>query len=103
MNTIALTHKKSLYESILLNMLGKMEKGTMHISLPTGESFTLGNGEGNVTANIDIKNKDFFRRCVLFADIGFGESYVDGDWDTDSITNVIKWFLLNVDTAPNVS
>ena len=103
MNTLTLTHKKSLYETLLLNILGKMEKGTMHISLPTGESFTLGNGEGNVTANIQIKDKDFFRRCVLFGDIGFGESYMDGDWETDNITNVIKWFLLNVDMAPNVS
>jgi cyclopropane-fatty-acyl-phospholipid synthase len=28
---------------------------------------------------------------------------VDGDWDTDNVNNVIKWFLLNVDNAPSVS
>src|SRR5437879_1572326 len=99
MTTLALTHKKSIYESILLNMLGKMEKGSMQISLPSGESFAIGNGEGNITANIQIKNKDFFKRCVLFGDIGFGEAYMDDDWDTDNIVNVIKWFLLNVDMA----
>ena len=33
---------------------------------------------------------------MLFGDIGFGEAYVDGDWDTDNVTNVIKWFLLNI-------
>ena len=59
MASIALTHKKSLYETILLNMLGKMEKGNMEISLPTGETFTIGNGEGSVNANINIKNKIF--------------------------------------------
>jgi cyclopropane-fatty-acyl-phospholipid synthase len=39
----------------------------------------------------------------LFGDIGFGEAYVDGLWDTDNITNVIKWVLLNIDNAPGVS
>lgn len=45
----------------------------------------------------------FFRRCVLTGDIGFGEAYVDGDWDTPDLTAVIAWFLLNLDMAPTLS
>ncbi|MBC7861994.1 MAG: class I SAM-dependent methyltransferase, partial [Bacteroidia bacterium] len=33
----------------------------------------------------------------------FGEGYVEGEWETDSITNVIKWFVLNIENAPTVS
>jgi cyclopropane-fatty-acyl-phospholipid synthase len=45
----------------------------------------------------------FFRRCVLFGDIGFGESYVEGEWETDSIERVISWAILNLENAPNLS
>lgn len=102
MHTIALTWKRSFYESIVLEMLSKMEKGRLNISLPSGESISIGDGIG-ISANIEIKNENFFKRCVLFGDIGFGEAYVDGEWETDNILNVIKWFLLNIENSPGIS
>ncbi|OGS80077.1 MAG: cyclopropane-fatty-acyl-phospholipid synthase [Candidatus Fluviicola riflensis] len=72
------------------------------MTLPDGEIIKIGNGEG-VSAAVTIHNPSFFKRCVLYGDIGFGEGYVDGDWDTESITDVIKWFILNVEHAPTVS
>ncbi|MGZ7080381.1 MAG: class I SAM-dependent methyltransferase, partial [Thermoanaerobaculia bacterium] len=35
----------------------------------------------------------------FFGDIGFGESYVAGDWDTDDLEEVIAWFILNADES----
>lgn len=103
MSSVAISKaKRSFYEKQLLNMLSKMSNGTLNITMPSGELIQLG-GTPELVANITIKNPEFFKRCILFGDIGFGEAYVDGDWDTDSITNVIKWFLINVDNAPSVS
>lgn len=84
-------------------MLSKMDRGRLNVTLPGGQQVSLGDGTGNVSADITVNDPDFFRRCVLFGDVGFGEAYTDGLWDTSSITNVIKWFLLNIDNAPNVS
>src|SRR4029434_1037121 len=55
------------------------------------------------SASIRIVRPAFFQRCVLFGDVGFGESYVDGDWETDSIERVISWAILNVENAPSMS
>ena len=99
---VSVTVKRSFYEKILLDLLSKMNLGLLEITMPSGEQIKLGNGAG-ISANIEIRDNDFFRRCVLYGDIGFGESYVDGLWDTGNITNVIKWFLLNVDNAPTLS
>jgi cyclopropane-fatty-acyl-phospholipid synthase len=44
-----------------------------------------------------IHNAGFFRKCFLYGDIGFGEAYVDGDWDTPDLTDVIRWMILNVE------
>jgi len=80
-----------------------MDKGHLYLTLPGGEQIAFGTGEGNITANIVVNNTEFYKRIVLFGDIGFGEAYVDGLWDTDNITNVIKWVLLNIENAPGVS
>jgi cyclopropane-fatty-acyl-phospholipid synthase len=103
MSTLALTHSPSFYERAVLGMLAKMDRGRLDVSLPGGQTVSLGNGEGNVKADMSINDNDFFRRCVLYGDVGFGEAYADGIWETSSITNVIKWFLLNIDNAPTVS
>ncbi|MBI3239253.1 MAG: class I SAM-dependent methyltransferase, partial [Flavobacteriia bacterium] len=97
-----MTKKRTLYEKLILNLLTNMPLGSMSLTLPDGEHIQIGNGEG-VAAKVTIHNQSFFKRCVFYGDIGFGEGYVDGDWDTESITNVIKWFILNVEHAPTVS
>lgn len=102
-NTLTLTKRHSLYQDIILKIMSRMDKGRMHLTLPDGGRIALGSGEGNVSANVTINDSEFFRQVILYGDIGFGEAYVDGMWDTENITNVIKWFLLNVDNNPMVS
>ncbi len=102
-STLSLAVKQGLYEKVILGLLSEMQLGRLHITLPAGHTLTIGKGEGNIEASIEIKSETFFKRCVLYGDVGFGEAYVDGDWETNNITNVIKWFLLNIEKAPSVS
>ncbi len=101
--TLTLKKQRGIYKNIIVKILSKMELGKLRLTLPDGEEIQIGNDDFSFVATINVYNNDFFRRCLLYGDIGFGESYVDGDWDTDNITNVIKWFLLNVENAPTVS
>ncbi|HLG03004.1 MAG TPA: class I SAM-dependent methyltransferase, partial [Bacteroidia bacterium] len=103
MSTITLTHSSSFCERIVLGILAKMRKGRLDLQMPDGQILCFGNGEGGIHADLSILDADFFRRCVLYGDIGFGEAYVDGLWYSDSVTDVVKWFLLNIDSAPNLS
>src|SRR3569833_376796 len=102
-NSITLTKKSSFYQDLVLKFLYMMEKGFLYLTLADGQQLTIGNGEGNIAASIVVNSDEFYKRIIFFGDIGFGEAYVDGLWDTDNITNVIKWVLLNVDNAPGVS
>ncbi|MBX2861283.1 MAG: cyclopropane-fatty-acyl-phospholipid synthase family protein, partial [Vampirovibrio sp.] len=47
--------------------------------------------------HIQVMDNRLFERILCFGHIGFGEAYVDGLWETDSISDVIGWFILNVD------
>lgn len=102
-HTNSLHASRGFYENLVIELLSKMTLGKLILRMPSGETMHFGNGEGTITANVSINTASFFKRCVLYGDIGFGEAYMEGDWDTDNITNVIKWFLLNVENAPSVS
>ena len=80
-----------------------MDKGRLYLTLSSGEQITIGTGEGNISASIVVNDDEFYKRIILFGDIGFGEAYVDGLWDTDNITNVVNWVLHNIENAPGIS
>jgi len=96
-------NKAGFYENAVLNLISKMKKGSLSLSLPCGRQLAIGDGKGEVKASIVIKDPAFYKNLVLYGDIGFGEGYVNGLWDTDNITSVIKWVLLNIENAPSVS
>lgn len=101
--TISYTARKSFYEKTIIGLLSKMQSGLLLLTMPDGELIQIGNNDAGFIAKVRINNPVFFKNCLLYGDIGFGEAYVAGHWETDNITNVIKWFLLNVENAPSVS
>lgn len=46
-------------------------------------------------AKLKIHKSSFFRRIAFYGDIGFAESYMDGEFDTDNLHNLIKLSLIN--------
>jgi cyclopropane-fatty-acyl-phospholipid synthase len=104
MNTLTATRTSTgLFERVVLNALSKMTLGKLELTLPEGEVLIFGNGEDKVHANIQVNHPDFFKSIALYGDIGFGEGYTSGLWDTSNITNVIKWVILNIENAPSIT
>ena len=103
-SSLSITKNKSgFYENAVVAALLKMNKGFLRVSLPNGKHLEIGEKNSVIKANLLIKDYQFFRCVVLYGDIGFGEAYVNGLWETDNITNVIKWIILNIENAPSVS
>lgn len=75
----------------------------MQLMLPEGEVLTFGDVGDHLHADAHIKSNNFFKRAFLFGDIGFAESYMDGEWETSDLTKLLSWFLLNIDNAPTLS
>ena len=102
-SSIQASAKHGFYQSMVMRALEKMQLGCLRIHLPDGSLKTLGQPGANVSAEIRIASAEFFKRCVLFGDIGFGEAYVNGEWETADITAVISWFILNQENSPSLS
>jgi len=95
--------QSGICQRLVLSALAKMTAGSLRLELPGGVVQTIGTPGVDVDATICVRSPAFFQKCVLFGDVGFGESYVDGDWDTDSIERVVSWAILNVEKTPAMS
>jgi cyclopropane-fatty-acyl-phospholipid synthase len=95
--------RMSVYEKIVFNLLSSLKKGSLMLTLPGGETVHIGEKDAKIKATLRINDPAMYRKSILYGDVGFGESYVDGDWDTDSITNFISWWILNYENNPALS
>lgn len=83
-------------EKIIVGYLEKMDVGYLTLTLPNGDVMEIGQGDG-VRADLHIKNTEFFKKVAIYGDIGFGESYCDGDWESTDLTNLIEWTIQNIE------
>ncbi len=92
----AMAQGPSFYERLVMGTLRKFPLGGLRMTLPDGREHRLGDPKSPITAEIRVTNQDFFRKCALYGNVGFGESYVESDWETDDISRVISWFIQNI-------
>jgi cyclopropane-fatty-acyl-phospholipid synthase len=105
------TTRPSLSRRLFLDTLQGMNRGALTLELPEdatvqfGDPTTAGELYPGIPARavIRVRRESFFKKCVLAGDIGFGESYIDGDWETPQLAAVIGWFIHNVENAPTLS
>ncbi|HCN76063.1 MAG TPA: cyclopropane-fatty-acyl-phospholipid synthase [Verrucomicrobiales bacterium] len=85
------------YERLFFFAMRSMRHGCLRIVYPGGRVRLLGDGVSAPQAEMRLRDpRAFFRRCILFGNIGFGESHTAGEWDTDDIAAVITWFIRSI-------
>lgn len=96
----------------VFSALSGLKRGRLRLELPDGSQQVFGNpvieprevAPGVVdSALLRVRRPDFFAKCLLHGDIGFAESFIDGDWDTPDLTAVVGFFILNLEDAPTLS
>lgn len=91
-------------EKMVVRLLNKMPVGGLRMEHHDGRVRHFGKAGAAVTARVFIRNDDeFFKRCAFYGNIGMGEAYTEGIWDTDDIAEVISWFILNVNALQGAS
>ncbi len=85
---------KGFWNNLGNRFLNKIEKGSLEVRFPDGSKKVYGNQQAPFV-KLTLHNSAFFRRIALYGDIGFAESYMDGDFDTDNLTGLIMLSLIN--------
>ncbi|MFN0085881.1 MAG: class I SAM-dependent methyltransferase [Blastocatellia bacterium] len=89
-----------IYRRIFDRVLAPLPAGRLRVVLPGGEEIIYGQKAPGPEAALRILNPAFFKKCILHGEVGLGESYVDGDWETEDVVGVLSWFLVNLEHAP---
>ncbi|MEO7400237.1 MAG: cyclopropane-fatty-acyl-phospholipid synthase family protein [Polaromonas sp.] len=77
-----------------LQLLHRLQKGSLTMQLPDGSLQHFGPGGGPVAA-ITLRNWKVFGAALKSGDIGFAEGYIAGDWTTPHLTELLKLFIAN--------
>lgn len=72
--------------------------GTLDFTAPNGEVMTVKGKRAGPRANFRILDWDVLRQTLARGDIGLGEAYIEGSWQTDDIEKLISLFLMNMDS-----
>ncbi|MES2923249.1 MAG: cyclopropane-fatty-acyl-phospholipid synthase family protein [Verrucomicrobiota bacterium] len=84
-------------EKMVIRLLEKMPCGGLRLEHADGCVRHFGKPGAPITARVVLNDdREFFKRCAFYGNIGMGEAYTDGLWETDDIAAVIAWFIHNV-------
>ncbi|MFM1851056.1 MAG: Cyclopropane-fatty-acyl-phospholipid synthase [Verrucomicrobiota bacterium] len=105
--------RPSLCRRAVLAAFRDLPRGRLRLKFPEGGHTEFGAPAGTAlpplpagipaAAELTVHREAFFKKCVLAGDIGFAESYIDGDWTTPDLAAVLAWFIHNHDHAPTLS
>lgn len=77
--------------------LSKIQIGKLEVIYSDGTIKHYGQKDCKDIVTLQIINSKFFYRVMLYGDIGFAESYIDGDFETSDLTKLIELALLNAE------
>jgi cyclopropane-fatty-acyl-phospholipid synthase len=75
----------------------RIRVGCLTVTLPDGRSVRLDSGRAGPQAELVIKNYAFARRLLVGGEIGFGEGYLQGEWDSPKLETLIELMSVNRD------
>ena len=79
----------------LTDYLKRADRGALRVQFSDGTRRQFGDPDEKAPVEMRIHDDHFFSRVVLGGDIGFGESFMHGEWDTDDLVGVIRFFIKN--------
>ena len=77
----------------------RTENGSIRFDLPDGRTVLFDQGKPGPQAIVEVHSFGFAKRALAGGDIGFAESYMDGEWSTPDLTTVLKFFSANFEAA----
>ena len=87
---------KILSDKIVFNILKNIQFGYLELVHHDGEVYKFGDPNDTLKANIKIKNSNFTFNLIKGGSVGFAESYMKNDFETDNLSNLIEVTARNI-------
>ena len=83
-------------DKIVFSILSKINVGYLEITNYQGKVFRFGNPQDDLKAQLKIKNPNFSFNLIKSGSIGFAESYMRREFETDNLSNLIEITARNI-------
>jgi cyclopropane-fatty-acyl-phospholipid synthase len=87
-------HRPPAAARTVLQLLQKIRHGSITLHLPDGSVQRFGDS-ATPHATLHLKNWNAFTGALKSGDIGFAESFIDGDWSTPDLTGLLRVLVQN--------
>jgi cyclopropane-fatty-acyl-phospholipid synthase len=85
-----------LAKTLLLSQLTKMQNGRLRlIDGPVAQSFGTPDATAPFDVTIRVRDPRFYADAVFAGTTGAGESYMNGFWDCDNLTALVRLMVVN--------
>ncbi len=104
-NANVINHLRGIPRSVrfALHRLLKLNYGTLVVRLPEGQTLRFEGKEAGPEARLELTSFAIVRKVLAGGDVGFAESYMDGDWTTPDLPAVLTVFSANLDRMDNIT
>jgi cyclopropane-fatty-acyl-phospholipid synthase len=89
-----------LAKRIFLKTLEAAQSGCLEFACPD-RVYSFGNPADLPQTTIVVHDDRFFSRALFGADVGIGESYMDGDWTSPHVADVVRFGIRNLSLMEN--
>ncbi len=83
-------------DKFVFNILSSIKVGYLEIINYDGTPFKFGNPKDELRAKLKIKKQNFSFNLIKGGSIGFAESYMRGEFETDNLSNLIEITARNI-------
>lgn len=89
------SEKRSLAEASFRQVFRGLECGQLVVEMPDGERLTFDGPSPSPQARVTVHRWRCLWRLLTASDLGFAESYMDGDWSSPNLVGLLKFACLN--------
>ena len=84
-------------DKLVFKFLNKINYGYLKLTTFDGNVLKFGNPNDKLQANILVKKQNFNYNLIRGGSIGFAESYMRGEFETDNLSNLIELTARNIE------
>jgi len=86
-----------LRERLFVTWLRRLRFGRLTVSFPSGALHTFEGAEDGPQAHLQVNSLRLVARVLAAGDVGFAESYMEGEWDTPDLATLLALGCRNAD------
>ncbi len=88
---------ESICKKIVVTAMKQIKTGSLKLKLPDQTPHVFGTPGNDEPVVMTINDYGFFKRVVMDGEIGFGEAYMHGEWDSPDLVGLLKVIIINRD------